>query len=630
MKKLTFILLLLNSVYVTYAQTTYYWVGGTNNTWLTPANWNTKLDATGAARNSTTTSDILIIDGSNVGGASPTTGPVTINVPASNNNIGQIKLTNNADVSVYSTNTASPFYRSLTATSLLEIDASSSLTLKDNPDPAITSFVLLSLGTAATASIKGKLVTTGKYANRVLTQNSSILPSVVFHSGSSLHTGSGSHPFAGSPDLSVMLSANSTITYNGGSNPFSGNTINFSPETNYVFNTAITAPFHLTSSSSIGDLTINAPVTTNRSVSVTGVLSLNSKLTIRTGDVVTLTNTGTFGGVWGASSYIVTNSNSTNGLKGVLEVSQLNAAKLIPVGSASNYLPIVINPQNTSDFAITVFEGITNTATPNGPAFTSEQKKRVLDVVWDVSRSSGTGTADITFAWPDAVEGSDFSAYHSSGVGISIFDGTSWGAYVGSGDHINNSATATFGTFAQFSVGNASTTLPVTLIDFAGKVDKRGVEISWKASELNLAHYNLQRSSNGKLFNTIATITPNTVSSYIYRDLVPESGINYYRLISVDKDGTQSTSDPISVNFFANSTLSFYPNPIRDNVLNINGLAAGDVIRIINLSGSLLLHYKTNGSGVESINVHDLASGTYILIVENAGRLKTSDRIIKI
>jgi hypothetical protein len=62
-------------------QTTYYWVGGlaSANSITIGTNWNMVLNGTGSTRPSSTgATDILVFDGSNLGGATPVTGTATI------------------------------------------------------------------------------------------------------------------------------------------------------------------------------------------------------------------------------------------------------------------------------------------------------------------------------------------------------------------------------------------------------------------------------------------------------------------------------------------------------------------------------------------------------------------------
>jgi len=78
MKRILFACLLMITT-VGYSQTTYYWVGGTAATSFTSnANWNTVLNGSGSTRAATAATDILIFDGSNIGGSIPVTGTVNV------------------------------------------------------------------------------------------------------------------------------------------------------------------------------------------------------------------------------------------------------------------------------------------------------------------------------------------------------------------------------------------------------------------------------------------------------------------------------------------------------------------------------------------------------------------------
>ena len=81
-----------------FGQTTYYWIGGQSGNYTTLSNWNTQLNGLGGDRLSVASNDILIFDGTNVGGTSPTTGLVT--VTATGTNSGQLKLQNGANINL--------------------------------------------------------------------------------------------------------------------------------------------------------------------------------------------------------------------------------------------------------------------------------------------------------------------------------------------------------------------------------------------------------------------------------------------------------------------------------------------------------------------------------------------------
>ena len=97
MKRFLLLLCLTTLIYSAQSQTTYYWVGGsTASSIKTNSNWNTALNGSGTVRTVNGIDDILIFDGSNIGGATATTG--TINANVTTDSSSKFILQNNANV----------------------------------------------------------------------------------------------------------------------------------------------------------------------------------------------------------------------------------------------------------------------------------------------------------------------------------------------------------------------------------------------------------------------------------------------------------------------------------------------------------------------------------------------------
>ncbi len=98
----------------------------------------------------------------------------------------------------------------------------------------------------------------------------------------------------------------------------------------------------------------------------------------------------------------------------------------------------------------------------------------------------------------------------------------------------------------------ASIALPVKLVDFTVH-ESKGINIlEWQTqAELNSSNFIVQRSSNGQdyinLGNVAAAGSSNTMKNYFFTDASPLDGINYYRLIMVDKDNSYEYSKVISI-----------------------------------------------------------------------------------
>lgn len=102
------------------------------------------------------------------------------------------------------------------------------------------------------------------------------------------------------------------------------------------------------------------------------------------------------------------------------------------------------------------------------------------------------------------------------------------------------------------------TPLPVKLISFNAKAQTNTVNLKWTtASETDNSHFEITRSTDGKLFNNIGTAkgngTTNSVSNYKFTDFSPSLGTNYYQLNQVDLNGKSSLSEIEAVNFSLNN-----------------------------------------------------------------------------
>ncbi|MFN0290927.1 beta strand repeat-containing protein [Pedobacter helvus] len=407
----------------------------------------------------------------------------------------------------------------------------------------------------------------------------------------------------------------------------------YADNVNYTFNAATVSPF-TTNSSSVGDVTFNAAATTNKSVSIGGVLTLNNaKLTVNEGDNLTLEPTATLNGTFNNAAYIVTAANAATGAVGTLKLNGLSANTLIPVGTPANFLPVTLSPATASDVEINVFTGATADATPNGTALTAAQKLRMVDAVWNINRTSGTGNVDLTLGWDNTLEGADFSGFTSAQIGIAGYAAGNYGMFTGTGDAGANTVALNTSTFLPFIVGEANTTLPLTLISFTAKESLNSVKLAWQTTdEVNLKNYVLQHR-RGDDFQDIYTVAANNkpgVFNYNYTHLNPTAGTNYYRLVGVDFDGSKQTSNPIPVTVTLGNEVTVYPNPVTQKNISVSGVIKGDVIRILNIQGQVVFTKTASGNQVEEINVQNIQAGTYILSIENSGRITSTKKLIKI
>ena len=114
-------------------------------------------------------------------------------------------------------------------------------------------------------------------------------------------------------------------------------------------------------------------------------------------------------------------------------------------------------------------------------------------------------------------------------------------------------------------------TLPIELVSFEAKLNGSKINLGWTtASEINNDYFTVERSANGKDFEIINT-QPGAGNStitldYLYTDMNPLTGYNYYRLKQTDYDGKFTYSKIEYVNMkHSNEEITMYPNPVRSN-----------------------------------------------------------------
>ena len=177
----------------------------------------------------------------------------------------------------------------------------------------------------------------------------------------------------------------------------------------------------------------------------------------------------------------------------------------------------------------------------------------------------------------------------------------------------------------SYSVTDTFTTtsiLPVTLISFDAKPADNIVQLSWQtASETNSKYFEVLRSSDGIVFNSIGNVTAfgNSTAQhqYSFNDNSPSKGVNYYRLREVNEDGSFVYSRTISVSFNGATLFTLYPNPAVDAIHLRFSSSATSTVTVFDMNGKALLQkIIPDGSSSQNINVSHLAAGIYTVVLQ--------------
>ena len=182
--------------------------------------------------------------------------------------------------------------------------------------------------------------------------------------------------------------------------------------------------------------------------------------------------------------------------------------------------------------------------------------------------------------------------------------------------------------------------LPVTITSLKAKEKEGDILVEWKVeNELNISKYEVERSTEGNHFVKIGEVASKNLKAgeYKWLDENKVNGYNYYRLRSLDINGQASFSQVVKVlvEFSANASISVYPNPIINGVINLqlkNQVAGIYHVRILNPLGQSIMARKINYSAGDNVLEtfklgNNAASGIYVVEVISPSNKKVSIKI---
>lgn len=204
-----------------------------------------------------------------------------------------------------------------------------------------------------------------------------------------------------------------------------------------------------------------------------------------------------------------------------------------PVGNATYERSVLLtNLSASSEFNVRHNGSVT-------PNYTSLYNPLVIvdtSEYWTINKVSGSA-AQITMNW-DASK-IPFPLLMLSDIRASYWDGTFWQSIGGTGSgsvlttgSVTSTSVSAFN--SNFTIGSISFVLPLRIISFTASRENNYTRVNWViGNELNAARYELERSDNGIVFNTISVKDPfnrNSTEFYNYDDSRPINSIAYYRL----------------------------------------------------------------------------------------------------
>jgi Concanavalin A-like lectin/glucanases superfamily/Calx-beta domain len=297
---------------------------------------------------------------------------------------------------------------------------------------------------------------------------------------------------------------------------------------------------------------------------------------------------------------------TTNGFKSYLDgvlVQQRDAANVaLPVINAELYLGAYFNGTTTSEFMTGAMDEVR---------------------IWNVARTQAEiqlGRNPCTFTLPQ--------------TGLVVYYQFNHGVGGGANSNIislvNSANTATYtGVLRNFALSGANSNwtavscavLPVELTSINVTAQPTANLLTWvTASEVNTKGFKIERApqpSKGAslTWELIGFVNAKgKAATYDFLDLAPPLGAGgaYYRVRSIDNDGTASVSKIVSITRKATGSLKVYPS-IATNYLNVE-TDLTDNFSIINALGQV----QMTGKITNYVDINALSKGVYVFKVGEA------------
>lgn len=180
-------------------------------------------------------------------------------------------------------------------------------------------------------------------------------------------------------------------------------------------------------------------------------------------------------------------------------------------------------------------------------------------------------------------------------------------------------------------------TLATHFISFDGKLIASGIaELTWDAeTDLQHDYFEVERSSDGNNFVSLGKITSG--APYKFIDPTVKVGVNYYRVMEMNKAGQSLYSKVIKIDYDpSRAVVTVYPNPVVD-YLNVR-ISAGEKtevkVLITDIQGKVVYKrsavYETGITDVK-VDMQKMSSRVYIVrVIGNDNESLLTQRVMKL
>ncbi|RYY87241.1 MAG: T9SS type A sorting domain-containing protein [Chitinophagaceae bacterium] len=175
--------------------------------------------------------------------------------------------------------------------------------------------------------------------------------------------------------------------------------------------------------------------------------------------------------------------------------------------------------------------------------------------------------------------------------------------------------------------------LPVTFMGITAKKETSGTRVQWDvADEIDVAGYEVERSTDGNNFTRVGYVAANKKPNYNFVDANASSlGTVYYRVKNVDLDGRYKYSSIAKLNGRSSSiVLKAFPLPARNQLTVQHDKMNGGMLSLATADGRTVRQLVVNNGTIQTqIDLNGLSAGLYILRVDDGNGNVESMKVVK-
>lgn len=197
---------------------------------------------------------------------------------------------------------------------------------------------------------------------------------------------------------------------------------------------------------------------------------------------------------------------------------------------------------------------------------------------------------------------------------------------------VNNSVNASKASDRFVIFFKAAVTLPVDMLQLKAYRKENQVQVEWNTTnEQQVKQHIVERSADAKNFKQLTGVAAKNeaVNQYAVTDVTPLNGNNYYRIKTVDVNGSVKYSSVVKVYMGKEKDVQVYPNPVKGHVMNVemNNMPAGNYsFELFNSIGQRVYSDRIRYQGNAAVSVKlpsAITPGVYNLKISESGNQYT-------